>query len=532
MSKRMLTGLMKANAVRKDRELARDEKLAKEEEEAVNNFLSGSSSSSCSAAANKNDVVGDDRSSQQQRLEEKSEEEVTMMFEDVDHQAPQDAALFFPADDEFEKDQESEKHQESEKDLAVKRVLKKEKEKQANDDAENTYTFDVFDEDYSYWPPNKPQIEDSEDDDLDYNPSNTASSWQSSETDSADEWTNHFKQLEILKAEEEASPYRSFNIMEISRRITDEILDFSLPEDDKNPLQRESNITKGDFCRDLHGWLTAHGLGASKEAKDSIVKLLFKNFKEVELPLVQNRNKNFSQNLDAYAGKDLRHLSFHCCKSGCAVYEGVDKDCQSCGECGEARYHPCTKEPCASKTTRTACNHKGRIAVQNIYYRPILPLIALLLKTKGFLLALNYVYSQPNPSILYGDLSLSINIQNHLRVMKIRYEERLNELQEQGQEVNNENYVFVPILFSKSYDGVQVYSSKQSNFHPLLLSIINLPPSYRNKSGNYNCKLLIYIIFNIDKIFNFTSDRYVPDLIVYFEDKDCCGNVHNEKLLR
>jgi hypothetical protein len=94
-------------------------------------------------------------------LEEKSEEEVTMMFEDVDHQAPQDAALFFPADDEFEKDQESElalkiqekTNQESEKDLAVKRVLKKEKEKQANDDAENTYTFDVFDEDYSYWPP-------------------------------------------------------------------------------------------------------------------------------------------------------------------------------------------------------------------------------------------------------------------------------------------------------------------------------------------------------------------------------------------
>jgi hypothetical protein len=237
----------------------------------------------------------------------------------------------------------------------------------------------------------------------------------------------------------------------------------------------------------LHGWLTAHGLGASKEAKDSILKLLHKNIRGIDLPLIRNRNKNFCQNLDAYAGKDLRHLSFHCCKSGCTIYEGENKDCQSCGKCGEARYHPCTKEPCASRSTHNPCDHKGRIAVQRIYYRPILPLIALLLKTEGFLLALNYGYSELDKSYQYGDLSVSSNIQKHLQTMRMTYTDKLQDLQEEGQEFNNENYVFVPILLSKSYDGVQVYSSKHSNFHPLLLSIINLPPSYRNKSGKYNC---------------------------------------------
>jgi hypothetical protein len=125
--------------------------------------------------------------------------------------------------------------------------------------------------------------------------------------------------------------------------------------------------------------------------------------------------------------------------------------------------------------------------VQRIYYRPILPLIALLLKTEGFLLALNYGYSELHKSYQYGDLSVSSNIQKHLQTMRMTYTDKLQDLQEEGQEFNNENYVFVPILLSKSYDGVQVYSSKHSNFHPLLLSIINLPPSYRNKSGKYNC---------------------------------------------
>jgi hypothetical protein len=162
--------------------------------------------------------------------------------------------------------------------------------------------------------------------------------------------------------------------------------------------------------------------------------------------------------------------------------------------------------------------------VQRIYYRPILPLIALLLKTEGFLLALNYSYSQFNENHSYGDLSVSINIQQHLETMRMTYTAKIQVLQqEQGQEFNNENYVFVPILFNKNYDGVQVYSSKHSNFHPLLLSILNLPPSYRNRSGNYSYNFyyeLWVVYFNIVKQNNLTSDRYVPCFIVYSEDKE------------
>lgn len=43
--------------------------------------------------------------------------------------------------------------------------------------------------------------------------------------------------------------------------------------------------------------------------------------------------------------------------------------------------------------------------------------------------------------------------------------------------------IHVPLLFSIFYDGVQLFKTKQSNYHPLFLTILNLPPSFRSIIG-------------------------------------------------
>jgi hypothetical protein len=283
----------------------------------------------------------------------------------------------------------------------------------------------------------------------------------------------------------EPNPYEGFDILDISIGITQRILQQNHPSDDDDPLMEGSNSTKGEFCRDIQAFLTVNNIGASKVAKDALIQMLYKHIPDLNLPIYLNRRKNQCQKLDSYVDSDLRNISFDCCKSGCTVYVGkLFADLDHCANisCQSRRYLPCAKEPCKSRPNHI-CGHskKNRVAVQKLYYRPIIPLIAILLKTEGFLIALQYEYVQYSGQ-QFGDLSYGSNIKKHLKEMK---EDIFEAYFTVNGALRQQDYVFVPLLFGKNYDGVQVYSSRHSNFHPLFLSILNLPPSYRNKAGKY-----------------------------------------------
>ena len=58
----------------------------------------------------------------------------------------------------------------------------------------------------------------------------------------------------------------------------------------------------------------------------------------------------------------------------------------------------------------------------------------------------------------------------------------------------------INILLSQFYDGCAVFRNKVSSFHPLVITILNLPPNYRFKIGNdfycywnYYCITICYI---------------------------------------
>jgi hypothetical protein len=342
---------------------------------------------------------------------------------------------------------------------------------------------------------------DDDPDDEDYNPNNhldaafecydyeldeerRAEEMDESESSSVDD-EGTLCQMQENEMEFETNPYEGFDILESAERINRLVLQQQNPSDDDDPLIEGSNSTKGEFCRDIQAFLTVNNIGASKAAKDALIKMLYKHIPALNLPIYLNRRKNQCQKLDSYVDPDLRNLSFDCCKSGCTVFVGkayADLDHCANRKCNSSRYLPCAKEPCKSRPDQM-CNHskKDRVAVQKLYYRPIIPLIAMLLKTEGFLTALQYEYVQYSGQ-QFGDLSDGTSFKNHLKQMK---EDIFDGFFDGNRQYRKQDYVFVPLLFGKNYDGVQVYSSKHSYFHPLFLSILNVPPSYRNKAGKH-----------------------------------------------
>jgi hypothetical protein len=85
---------------------------------------------------------------------------------------------------------------------------------------------------------------------------------------------------------------------------------------------------------------------------------------------------------------------------------------------------------------------------------------------------------------------------------------------------NNKNYQLkmVNIMLSQFYDGCAVYRSKISSFHPLMITVLNLPPNYRFKVG---VGMFALSIFSLDSksivedyLFN---NLYVEELLMLYE---------------
>ena len=53
----------------------------------------------------------------------------------------------------------------------------------------------------------------------------------------------------------------------------------------------------------------------------------------------------------------------------------------------------------------------------------------------------------------------------------------------------------INILLSQFYDGCAVFRNKVSSFHPLVITILNLPPNYRFKLGNFFFSFAILCLF-------------------------------------
>ena len=99
----------------------------------------------------------------------------------------------------------------------------------------------------------------------------------------------------------------------------------------------------------------------------------------------------------------------------------------------------------------------------------------------------NYINSSEDAQH-FSDISHASEYQDALQSMEDMFElakERKKEFNDNSSDdfeaklVVDERTIHIPLLFSMFYDGIQLYKSKVKSFSPLLLTILNLPPTLR-----------------------------------------------------
>jgi hypothetical protein len=185
--------------------------------------------------------------------------------------------------------------------------------------------------------------------------------------------------------------------------------------------------------------------------------------------------------VEKYDVKIARFIQIDQCVNDCFVYAGENTNKFSCPKCNEIRFRPCCRTLCKGRGTST-CEHlyKDGVAFKQMFYRPLLILIADLLKTTHFLTALNYE-RKPNisqSSESYTDFMDGEIAKTHLENMK----EIFSEWQLQHHDMRADS-VSVNLLLSEFYDGAQLFKNQVNNFWVLMTQILNLPPTYRGKLG-------------------------------------------------
>jgi predicted RNA-binding Zn-ribbon protein involved in translation (DUF1610 family) len=159
-------------------------------------------------------------------------------------------------------------------------------------------------------------------------------------------------------------------------------------------------------------------------------------------------------------------LSFDVCrKCDDYVYAGDTNHDDKCGNCGQHRYYPCSRCRKVGK-----CSHNDRRPHKVLHYRPVLTILRNLFKCRSFCDALEYKHLDSQSGYV-TDIMDSKLAKTHLREMHQFHQHRQDA----------RRGIF--LLLQLSFDGAQVFTTRTSKFNPLILGILNLPPSFRKIVG-------------------------------------------------
>jgi hypothetical protein len=291
---------------------------------------------------------------------------------------------------------------------------------------------------------------------------------------------------------------KQFNIRNDIKKAVDKIKSFGLPNDDDARLFKgniTSVLSKGEFARELRFIVDKFQIPRSFE---KIIMLLidkcFPNSWQLNLPLrkkYRKQNVRYYSTIDDYVEPvDLGLLKYDVCSSGCMPFVGDKEHLLQCEYCKKDRFHPCNQCFNAKKDN---CIHniKKRTSYSYLQYQSLTTLFINLIKLPGFIPATQY----RNKDIPYNKETGKINDYNFLRdnmntqgyQMATANLERYKKQYFDNVHLTNPEfltdceYTYVPLYLSVFYDGAQIHKSKVSSFNPLVITINNLPPSFRNK---------------------------------------------------
>jgi hypothetical protein len=187
--------------------------------------------------------------------------------------------------------------------------------------------------------------------------------------------------------------------------------------------------------------------------------------------------------LDKFTPPDFRLLRFQVCPNlGCLVFVGKKyKELNHCPNniCKAKRFNLCGNASCSQHNNRNDeyCGHT-RTPKKELYYRPIIPWLTMLLSTKGFVHCINYQMVKRTPNVKISDIKDGKSAKYYLEQMNNNFKNYVAKYD--GDEQRSNNIVEVSLLLSVFYDGIQVSKRAFTHFWPLMISIVNLPPNYRN----------------------------------------------------
>jgi hypothetical protein len=336
---------------------------------------------------------------------------------------------------------------------------------EAHDDDMGDFVQEEADEEEGYWPSSQ---------------DGTGTSTPS-ESSSLDSSTHSFDEP-VRKAEScDYEPDKDgFNIMKLVMNSMRERMAFRLATDDSDLLHERSTYTKGDFARSLLTCFSRHGI--SDTAEVDILALLASHLPAVRFPIRESRrgNGNAMSDRRTYCPPMGRTLALDMCeRKSCCIFLGSYKNLDACPICGDHRYTKCSETSCRNKEYED-CNHsrQSRVAKKQAFYRPITATVVSLLMTPDFVDALDYNFVKPAATAPYKycDLMDGGHAIYHMRMMSERF-------QAWTQWKNDRPRVQISLLLSEFYDGAQIFRHRTSDFWPLMVSILNVFPTYREKLG-------------------------------------------------
>ena len=262
---------------------------------------------------------------------------------------------------------------------------------------------------------------------------------------------------------------------------------------DNIPLYPGSKNTMKQCAVNLRNIASKHKLSVDAEL-DMLVFLKELLPNTANLPLHQTKNGMYKSDMDTCLSQEniMRGvIDFDICPNGCTVFVGDESLKQECSSCTENRYttcKQCTRLNNGNFIINDVCQHNSRIALKQITYRCILPIIISLIVNPTFIQLINFKhYNYLNGDVVSNDYICDVGD-------SVAYKEAMNEMMAYFDQskvekstingvVIDSSTIHVPLLFSIFYDGVQLFKTKQYSYHPLFLTILNLPPIFRSIVG-------------------------------------------------
>lgn len=252
------------------------------------------------------------------------------------------------------------------------------------------------------------------------------------------------------------------NSYDVIGSISDEMLQLishKEMQDDLQLIHSNTSITKGDFARTLQSLYRAHGISNDCQLEFNLfLQNAFGNIANLPFSFSNRRKRDGSYNVVSEMEKYVRPnpiiRTFAVCQCGATVFIGSNYSAHDCSHCKSVR------------------NEK-----QKVNYRLLVPTLVRLLFKDTFLDALYYLNKDKNADC-YADITDGQAAVEALEEMQSIYDNAIQNIQDCSKIPIN-----VPLLLSVAWDGGQVHKHKTSNFWPLLVSIENLPPTFRKQLG-------------------------------------------------